>query len=687
MSNNVYFAADLPEKKVRYLEERASKWFDKINTNGYLDRMLTSWQFYYGFFEEGSHDITFTGESGELLNMPVNNYANLCRHIINFITGAKIAFMCKSVNTDRKSMVQATLGNNILNYYTRDQNLQDVWDKAVEYAVVMGQGFVLTEWDTTKGDKVEIPINEEEVFGYDEYDRPLDELGNVMFPTYNYTGDISARALSPLDVVYDFTKTDMRQNDWFIVRTFKNKYDLAAKFPDLAQEILKVSTDDYRRLSVVTVDNEVDIPVYQFFHRPTEALPNGNYLYYINKDIILADTDLPYHDLPVKRIVYSEILGTSFAHTAMFDLIPLQKAMNSTFSTILTNHNAFGVQNILNPAGNGVSFDQVTDGMNWIEYDSEIGPPTALNSVKISQDSYKLIDIYNSYMELLSGVNSVSRGVPSPQLTSGTALALVQSQALQFMNKPQQGYIRLIEDCGTFIINLLKDFAEEPRVVAIAGLRNKNRMQQFKNDDINSINRVVVDVGNSLLQSTAGRWQVAEQMIQMGIITSPEKIIELLQTGSLDTMIEGTSDELDTIRAENEALLNGSAIIAVALDQHVMHIREHRSVISDPTLRLEDPDLVERTIAHIMEHINLLRNTDPALLSLIGEQPLGPVEGTPPNEPQPNIQGSPDAAEVMGNAQNINQGPGIPKPATPPSGQFAGAPQNAQELMMQNIGE
>ena len=430
----------------------------------------------------------------------------------------------------------------------------------------------------------------------------------------------------------------------------------------------------------------MDIPVYQFFHRPTEALPNGNYVYYINKDIILVDTDIPYSDLPVKRITYSEVIGTSFAHTALFDLIPLQRAMNSTFSTILTNHNAFGVQNILNPAGNGVSFDQVTDGMNWIEYDPEVGPPQSLNSVKISPDSYRLIEIYNNYMELLSGVNSVSRGVPSPQLTSGTALALVQSQALQFMNKPQQSYIRLLEDCGTFIINLLKDFADEPRVIAIAGLRNKTRMQEFKNDDISNINRVVVDVGNSLLQSTAGRWQVAEQMIQMGLIVTPEKVIELLQTGSLDTLIEGTSDELDTIRAENEALVNGNPIIAIAIDEHVMHIREHRAVIADPVLRLQDPELVQRTINHIMEHINLLRNTDPALLSIIGEQPLGPVQGTPPNTPQPEIKGSPEAAQVIGNAQNLNQGPAIPQPATPP-GEFANAPQNAEQLMMNNIGQ
>ena len=684
--NNLYFAADVPEKAIPYLEGRATSWYDRVNKSGYMDRMLTSWQFYYGFFQEGAHDITFNGESGELLTMPVNNYANLARHIINFITGTKVAFMCKSVNTDRKSMVQARLGNNILNYYAREQNLQDVWDKAIEYAVVMGQGFVLTEWDATKGEKVEIPINEEEIFGYDEYDRPIDENGEVIFPQYSYTGDISSKALSPLDVVYDFTKSDMRSNSWYIVRTFKNKYDLAAKFPDLAEDILSIPTDDYKRYTVTPVDNDIDIPVYQFFHDKTEAVPNGRYLYYINKDVVLADTDLPYTGLPIQRVCYSEILGTSEAHTAMFDLIPLQKALNATFSTVLTNHNAFGTQNILNPMNNGVTFDQVTDGMNWIDYDSEVGPPTALQLTKISSDSYKLIEIYNNYMEILSGVNSVSRGVPNPQLTSGTALALVQAQALQFMNKPQQSYIRLLEDCGTFIINLLKDFADEPRVIAIAGINNKSRMEEFKNDDIVNINRVVVDVANSLIQSSAGRWQVAESMMQYGIITSPEKMVNLLQTGNLDDLIDDVANELDTIKAENEALLAGNPVIAIALDRHMEHIREHRAIISDPYLRLNEPDLIQRTIAHIMEHINLLRGTDPALLSILGEQPIGPVQGSPPAPQDPTVQGSPDAAQVMSNAQNMNQGPAIPSPATPPSGtQFEGAPMSPQQLMEQNI--
>ena len=223
---------------------------------------------------------------------------------------------------------------------------------------------------------------------------------------------------------------------------------------------------------------------------------------------------------------------------------------------------------------------------------------------KSSPESYNLIGILEKVMETISGVNSVSRGNPEASLKSGTALALVQAQSLQYMSGLQQSYVQLLEDAGTFIINLLKEFADQPRIVAIAGVNNSQRIRQFNNEDIVDIDRVTVDMGNAIMRSSAGRWQVAENLLQMGLIKTPEKMIQLLNTGDLDSLISGTANELDVINAENEAVLMGNPVIAISLDAHAMHIREHRSVLSDPVLRF-DKELVQRTLAHIQEHVAL----------------------------------------------------------------------------------
>src|SRR5690606_6425344 len=97
-------------------------------------------------------------------------------------------------------------------------------------------------------------------------------------------------------------------------------------------------------------------------------------------------------------------------------------------------------------------------------------------------------------------------------------------------------------------------------------------------------------------------------------------------------------------------------------------------LLSDINLK-QDPELVERVTAHLMEHIELLRNTDPGLLAAMGQQPIGPAGGTPNNPMDPNqevnnaagdgqIEEVMDPAAAMGNlpeAQGISE-PNMPTP-------------------------
>ena len=144
-----------------------------------------------------------------------------------------------------------------------------------------------------------------------------------------------------------------------------------------------------------------------------------------------------------------------------------------------------------------------------------------------------------------------------------------------------------------------------------------------------------------------------------------------MNTGNLNTLTEYQQNELLLIRGENEKLAEGKEVIAIAVDQHILHIKEHKGVLSDPDLRM-DADLVSKVTSHIDEHIELLRQTDPGLLSIIGEQPLGPEAGTPPNMDAPGqnlnqapVQGAP-AGSPMEQMPPVNM-PNMPEPPPPRS--------------------
>ena len=229
----------------------------------------------------------------------------------------------------------------------------------------------------------------------------------------------------------------------------------------------------------------------------------------------------------------------------------------------------------------------------------------------------------------------------------------------------------MIEDVGTGLIKLLQDFATVPRVPEISGIANRSKISKFKNTDINSINRVVVDEGNPLSKTTAGRTQMADNLIQMGLISTPQDYFSVMTTGRLDVMTQDNDNQNILIRAENEKLIDGSMpVVVIDTDDHTLHIRHHRAILNDPEKRLYDPEFVSRTLEHISEHISALREVDPDLLAILQQQPLGPQGGSPVSlqnaaAQQPNSAGSMPEFSAQPQEQTANSG-GMPNMPTPP---------------------
>jgi hypothetical protein len=408
-------------------------------------------------------------------------------------------------------------------------------------------------------------------------------------------------------------------------------------------------------------DKSDDVPMYEFYHKKSEALPDGRYLLFLSTDVVLMDMPMPYRRLPVYRITPAEVMGTPFGYTTMFDLLPLQDAINSLYSTILTNQHAFGVQNIYVPRGADIQLKALEGGLNIIEGNTGAGKPEPMNFTNTPAEVFKFIEMLEKKMETISGMNSVVRGDPEASIKSGSAMALVQSMALQFISGLQTQYVFAVEDIGMGIIEMLRDFASVPRVALIAGESNYSYVrQEFVGDDLSSIDRVIVDIGNPIAVTTAGKMQMASELLQYGIIKTPEDYFTVLNAGQFQSFTEDPQRQNNLVKKENEKMLREERVRALATDAHMYHIRKHKSLLDDPDMRDPNNPAVKLVLEHILEHVDMLRTTDPALLSVIQEQPLGPVNGSPPslNTTAPDVNaGSPPPAQTMD--------PGVAAPEMP----------------------
>lgn len=479
-SNDVYFAAKAPNELATVLLNKSKSFYNVLESNSYIEKIHSMWRAYYGDYGDSGngsgHKLNFTGEQGEYVSLQVNHFRNLAEHMLNIITASRPVMEARSVNTDYKSESQTYLANGILDYYMREKGLEACFKRACEMGIVMGSSFIKIAWNATGGEA---------------YDADP-ETGEVA-----QAGELEFRNLSPLDVVVDGTK-ETWNNEWIMTRSWENRYNLMAKYPELAEKIRGIrskSDATIYRLSLWSNDQTDDVPMYEFFHKKTEAMPEGRYMLFLDSDVVLLDTPMPYPSIPVFRLTPAEIMGTPYGYSDMFDILPIQEALNSMYSTIMTNNATFGVQNVWVPPNANISGTTLAGGMTVIE--SEV-KPEALNLTASSPESYKFIDVLIQASETISGISSVTRGNPEASLKSGTALALVQSMSLQFMSGLQQSYVKMIEDVGTAIINYLQEFATTPKIVALVGKNNRTYLKQFTGDSISAISRVVIDVGNPL---------------------------------------------------------------------------------------------------------------------------------------------------------------------------------------------
>lgn len=621
-SSDVYFAALPVEELLPYLNSKITDYYDYAMKYRFLDKWKRAYLAYYGMSQSGTDTskLNQAGTNGEEYILKVNDFRSLLQGLLTMTTSQRPAFDPKASNTDSKSMNQTILARTVLDYYMIEKHLENTFRDSAEFSLFGAEGWIVLDWNATAG----------KLYTVDE---------STGTPVYD--GDIEFKAFHPIDIIRECWGENSKRT-WYIVREFKNKYDLAAKYKDLGKQIIAVDeqSDFMRNYSNINYDAKTGadhVPVFKFYHQPTEALPNGRMVQFVGADIVMSDGPLPYKNMPIYPMMPMPWHGTPFGYTVGYDLMGIQTNLDALNSIVATNQMNYGIQNVLLPRGGDYNVYAIAQGLNGIEYDPKVGKPEPLSLLQTPEEIIKNIERLEQKLQKLSGQNDASRGNVDRDM-SGAALALLASQAVQFNGGLQQEYNTQLGSVGTGIIEILQMYAATPRIASIAGKSNRARVVEFKGEDLDGINRVSVEQVNPVSKTAAGRLSMAQDMLKSGLIQTQQHYFEVLMTGTIDSLYEHETSQILMIRSENEDLSEGKQPVAVLTDKHKLHIQEHSTVLDSPDAR-RDPKIVTAVTAHIQEHIQLLKTTAPELLGLLGEQslapqPMTPAPGGPPSPPQ-----------------------------------------------------
>lgn len=647
MNSRQYFASLPPEELAKELEGRENEYYEWLLSTHKIARWRIAFDTYYG--QRGNHSSSFVtshGDKGELSLLMSNEFRSLVQQIIVYTTKNKLAIECATINSDSESQMQAILGKQVLEAINRDQRVDQLAKQALEIAMIMDTSWMFTEFEFTRGEvKMLHP-----------------ETGRVITK-----GESVCTVRTPLDVITDYTSDNPSFRDWQIKIDLVNKYDLAAQYPEMHDEIVGIERDK----SKDSIYRFGDQGIYShntgtsplilrktFYHRKSPSMPMGRFFQYLNSKVILTKDVAPfqYDELPGTRVCPSEMIGSMMGYSNCNDLLALQDVVDAMMSSAVSNMTTFGLNNIWSKPNANLNYQQLTDGMGVVE--SEEKPePLILN--ELSSQWMPVMNFVIQRMESLSGVNSIARGNTSGKDYSGAAMALLQSMAIEFNSGMQKSYNETLESVFNNILTNLQYYGDEEMEKLVAGSNKRYMVKKFRGKDVGKIKKVFIQESNAFQNTTAGKMAMVEYLMKFpNAIKYPDQIQQVLTTGNLDIVLEPQQKQNLAIQEENEALARGEQVQAVWTENHPAHLAQHACVTWDNDTKKNNPQALMAVDAHIQEHLSLWQSLPPDRLAVLGippyPMPMMMPTGAPvdPNAPGPmppptEAAGGPDLAPAQ----------------------------------------
>lgn len=667
---------------VAELRRRIDAYYRHIEATGRLALWQRSARTYYGCDPDGGWRnavaVTFGGRAGELAEVMCNHYRSLLDSRVTLTTSSRPAIEARAGSTDYQAVDNARIAEQVIERDLAHGRLEEMLRDQVWYALAFTEGWLCQTWDANRGD--EAGAEEQPVLDERGAARVGPDGRPIMRRRILYAGDIATSVHTPIDVIRDVMRRDT-EHDWLVLRRWQSRYRLAEVYPEhrgtilgyqATQEELVQLWEHVRRDATTQLPSDL-VPVYDFWHVRSPELVEGRRLLLCGT-VPLLDVPMPYDALPLVMLAEAVEVGTPFGHSTMSDLLAPQKVLNAIDTTALSNHEAFGLQGVWTTPGSGLTVEQLQNGL--AHYQSSV-KPEAVQLTRVSDDTYRLREQYVADMETLSGVNSVARGNPSSNLKSGTSLAMVQAMAVQSNSRLQAQAARNAEVVFSARLRLYQQFAAIPRLVELAGADDRYAVQRFSAQQLEGVRSISVLLGNPLKRTAQGREQLADKLVQTGMIDprdprAAQQYLEFIDTGRLEPLYHYPTAEIRYVRWENQALATGSSPTrVVATDNHELHIREHLVLTFDPSIRLDEQQ-IGAVLAHIDEHQRFLDAAAQQTAAAAAPQ-AGPAPGaTPraPEAPQPVRAAAPEppqaAVEAGGELPTMPRNPLTGERAAPP---------------------
>jgi hypothetical protein len=222
--------------------------------------------------------------------------------------------------------------------------------------------------------------------------------------------------------------------------------------------------------------------------------------------------------------------------------------------------------------------------------------PQPLDVPPIPPEVFKHAEKLAQDIEEALGMNPTAMGNPPFAGMPAQLAVILDQKAHEFNDSLSASFRAFRQACATRELQILKKFADEPRMAVIQGKAKAWMLKSFNKDSLKKVSRVAMESAPPGTGTMAFKIAMVEMLQAFGVRLPPEQIIELLRTGQYESAFEHDEANRIRIKTENEMLQEGRMPRVILFRTHWIDVLEHLALLNTPDVPPEVEDAVLSTV-------------------------------------------------------------------------------------------
>lgn len=511
------------------------------------------------------------------------------------------------------------------------------------------------------------------------------------------TGDIKPSCLSIAELATEPGTRDIERAAWWIKAQALPSMEVKATYqmPNTpAPDANAANVPSMTKLVSGETPDKLTL-VLTYYERPSPKNKKGQVVTVVGGKVVDGPHPWPFPFTDRLNVVVCRetmIEGQWTGQTVVSDAIPVQTALNATWTSVLEHMKQAGNARVMGKEDSRDLLESWTDEAGeFVLYRDT--PHSYLSPPQMPQWWESLPERLSNQMDDILGVHDISRGEAPSNIQSGAGLAILAEQD----DTPSGRFAQILADAfSDFMTMILQTYEAkvqppESRKAKIVNPGQVAEIVRWDGSQLLGQTSCQVPYDAVMPLNEAARYAHLQFFVQAGMITTPRAASAYLNVpGMAGDFIEGIDPQVAKARRENYEIMLGETCIPRDFDDHAIHIEEHNAERLSSRYERSDPEIQRIMDLHIQAHSTMAAEeagqqalkqqyAPPLAAAAQGSQPPGSALPPPSTTPQATLGAGMGGETNGGGAQ-------VPPLGPPPSPQDMNPPGQLPPLGIPPLG-